>query len=171
MKKASIQNAQRILVLGPPGAGKSYLSKKLSEKLDLPFMALDLLYWKKDWQPTPVPEFKKVCSELSKKEKWVMDGNFGTTFDERWSEADLVIYLQPHLWICLWRQIVRAVLNKKDNSRPKGMRERFNLDLFWFTKKFEKAHGKLIMTYMKEKFPQLPVLKVRAAEEILEILN
>ncbi|MCR9206088.1 MAG: hypothetical protein NXH75_16005, partial [Halobacteriovoraceae bacterium] len=76
-----------------------------------------------------------------------------------------------HFLICLWRQIKRAVFNKKDNSRPIGMSERFNLNLFWFTKKFEKAHGKLIMTYMKEKFPQLPVFKVRAAEEVLEILN
>lgn len=171
MKTKGLETSQKILILGPPGAGKSYLARKLSQKLNIPLVNLDLLYWKENWKPTPVSEFKKICSDLSEKEHWIMDGNFGTTFDERWSQADYVIYLQPNYLLCLWRQFTRALFNKKDESRPFGMRERFNLDLFWFTKKFENAHGKLIMTYMREKFPQLPVLKVRAAEEVLEKIS
>ena len=39
---------KRILVIGCPGSGKSYFSKRLGKILGLPVVHMDNLYWKKD---------------------------------------------------------------------------------------------------------------------------
>jgi len=37
---------KKILIIGSPGSGKSTLSKKLKEKLKLPLIHLDKIFWK-----------------------------------------------------------------------------------------------------------------------------
>lgn len=40
---------ERILVLGPCGAGKSTLAAQLGKRLDLPVIHLDSEYWRPGW--------------------------------------------------------------------------------------------------------------------------
>lgn len=162
---------KRVLVLGPPGAGKSVLAHLISEKLMLPLVSLDEIYWGKNWQPMEKEAFRHECQQLAQEESWVMDGNFGVTFQERWSRADTVIYLCPSVWLCVFRQILRALGIYTSLSRPKNCQERFNQDLFWFTYKFDKAHGKLIETKMREDFPHPRFYKVASIKEATEKLN
>ncbi|NRQ14478.1 hypothetical protein [Ensifer sesbaniae] len=47
-------NAQRILVIGCSGSGKSTLSRQLSERLDLPHLAMDReFFWMPGWKLRP----------------------------------------------------------------------------------------------------------------------
>jgi len=39
----------RINVIGTSGSGKSSFSKRLAEKLDVPYIELDALHWKPNW--------------------------------------------------------------------------------------------------------------------------
>src|SRR6185436_13818444 len=41
---------RRVLVIGPPGAGKSTLATRLAAKLGLPVHHLDLHHWMPGWQ-------------------------------------------------------------------------------------------------------------------------
>ena len=40
---------RRILIVGNSGGGKSTLAQKLGEKLTLPIVHLDVLFWKPGW--------------------------------------------------------------------------------------------------------------------------
>ncbi len=161
---------KKVLVLGPPGAGKSKLAKKLSESFNLPLIVLDEIYWRPNWQPMDILSFRKRCLELASKERWVMDGNFGVSFDERFSHADTVIYLQPSVWLCMLRQILRALKLLPGISRPAGCKERFNSQLFWYTLKFEDAHGRLIEKKMREEFPHLNFFKSNSCKRVVKEL-
>ncbi len=45
-----IKNSKRILVIGSCGAGKSTLSKKFQQILELPLIHLDQHYYKPNWE-------------------------------------------------------------------------------------------------------------------------
>ena len=159
-----LENSQRILVLGAPGSGKSYWAQKISQKYQLPLIHLDQYYWKPKWSPSSIEEFSRQCDELASKERWVMDGNFGTTFESRWSRADLVVYLDPHPIKSYLRQVARAFGLLERIGRPESCREwrgfKTFIQLFWFTAKFRGAHGVLISQHLRDKYPDVAFYRV-----------
>lgn len=161
---SKLKSYRKILVLGAPGAGKSYLSKKLASSLNLPLYHLDQKFWSTKWTPIESDDFRKYCSDIVQEDSFLMDGNYGTTFDIRWPGADLVIFVDTNPWICIYRQICRVIkdrLGSLDRSdRPANQRERFNLQLFWFTIKFRDSHGHLIDCRMRELYPDIAYIRL-----------
>ena len=87
---------QKILIFGNSGVGKTTLSKKLSEKLNIPYVHLDSLYWLENWQSTPRQQFiEKVDAFIDAHPTFVMDGNYMTsgTLESRLKVADTLIFL------------------------------------------------------------------------------
>ena len=100
---------ERIIIIGCGGAGKSTLARQLGEKLDLPVVHLDTLFWKPGWiEETPEEFDRKLAIELEKP-KWIMDGNFNRTMPQRVSKCDTIIYLDFSRFACLWGVIKRVL--------------------------------------------------------------
>lgn len=58
---------QRILIIGGNGSGKTTLARELAQKLQLPLVHLDVLYWRDNWQSAPHSEFQALLrAELQK---------------------------------------------------------------------------------------------------------
>lgn len=100
---------QRILVIGSAGSGKSTLSQRLSEQLQLPVIHLDKYYWKPNWVPTPNEDWDKFVLGTTNRDQWIMDGNYTRTLDLRLKRADTVIFLDLSKWLCLYRIIKRRI--------------------------------------------------------------
>ena len=120
----------RIVIIGCGGAGKSTLARQLGEKLNIPVVHLDKLYWKPGWVEMPKDEFDEVHRREIAKEKWIMDGNFNRTMEERIAHCDTVIYLDFSRFACL-RGVVKRVVTTYGTVRPdmgEGCPERVDLD-------------------------------------------
>ena len=100
---------QRILIIGSGGAGKSTLARRLGELTGIPVIHLDAHYWLPGWVVTPKEEWAGKVDALLQGDRWIMDGNFGSTLKQRLPRADTVIYLDYPSWLCLWRVLRRRV--------------------------------------------------------------
>lgn len=121
---------RRVLVIGSGGAGKSTLAVRLGERLGLPVIHLDALYWRPGWVPTPPDEWDRRVAALGAGDAWVMDGNYGRTLDARLAACDAVVFLDLPRLLCAWR-VVRRALRSYGRSRPDmapGCPERFSLE-------------------------------------------
>ncbi len=108
---------ERIAIIGSGGAGKSTLSRRLGELTGLTVVHLDTLFWCPGWVGTPQLEWEAHQREVLRIERWIMDGNFGSTLDLRLAAADAVIFLDMPRYLCLWR-VAKRLLRYHGRSRP-----------------------------------------------------
>lgn len=136
---------KKILIIGSCGAGKSTLSKRLHKILGIDIIHLDQHYWKPNWTKTDNEEWQKKVEELVKGERWVMDGNYRSTIDQRLPQADTIIWLDFSRWICCYR-ILKRRWNKNRVDELDNCRERISFNLLkWVLWKFPRDNRKDII--------------------------
>jgi adenylate kinase family enzyme len=95
---------------------------------------LDALYWRAGWKPTPNEEWDRIVEELSARDAWVMDGNYGRTLPTRLAACDTVIFLDMSRYICLWHVFKRWIVYRR-RSRPdlaEGCPESLTWEFIWW---------------------------------------
>ena len=131
---------ERIMIIGCGGSGKSTLARQLGEKLNLPVVHLDKLFWKPGWVESAKEEIDaKIMEELCKPQ-WIMDGNYNRTLPRRLRYCDTVIYLDFSRFACLMG-VAKRIITTYGKVRPdmgEGCPERFDLDFLKWVWNFNK---------------------------------
>jgi adenylate kinase family enzyme len=107
---------RRIYVVGTTGSGKSTLAKELAQRLDVPYIELDALYWGPNWSHCSNEELRQRTDKATKGEAWVVDGNYSSVRDLIWPRAQAAIWLDyPLIFILwqLWKRTWKRVLTKE----------------------------------------------------------
>jgi adenylate kinase family enzyme len=108
-----------VAVIGPGGAGKSWLSIRLAERLGVPLVHLDRHFWRPGWIETERGEWRRMHAELLPADgAWVADGNYGGTLDLRLERADTVVLLDPHPAVAVARALWRQTLGTHPGAPP-----------------------------------------------------
>lgn len=109
----------KIAVLGYSGSGKSLLTARLAQALELPALHLDQVHWLPGWkEQEPEAEQQQVKQFLDGHQSWVIDGNYLALWgDRRLAEADVILLLQFSRWTCL-KQILKRRRQNRGRSRP-----------------------------------------------------
>lgn len=110
-------NYKKILIVGCGGAGKSTLARIMGEKFNLPVIHLDKIHWLPNWQERPNKEFDTLLQNELIKDSWIIDGNYTRTFDARVKYADLCIFLDYPIELCI-QSVLERVEQYKNTSRP-----------------------------------------------------
>jgi energy-coupling factor transporter ATP-binding protein EcfA2 len=102
---------RRIAILGPPGAGKSWLAQQLAGILDVPVIHLDRLYWKPGWVPTPDPEWEAIQRRELERDSWIADGiQEGRIKPDLWLDAaDTIVFIDTSPLSSIWRVTKRRL--------------------------------------------------------------
>lgn len=132
---------QRILIIGSPGAGKSTLSHALGQRLGLPLHHLDRLFWLPGWVERDRTEGRAELAGILARDRWIIDGNYGSTLPMRVARADTVIWLDYPTRLCLYRA-VRRWWHYRGATRPdmtEGCPERFDLEFLLYIANFRAA--------------------------------
>jgi adenylate kinase family enzyme len=121
---------QRVAIVGSGGAGKSTFAAALGEATGLPVVHLDRHFWRPGWAETPRDEWRQRQRELFAGERWIADGNYGGTFDERFARADTVIVVARNRLACLTSALWRTTRNHGKAVQAEGCPERFQLAFY-----------------------------------------
>jgi adenylate kinase family enzyme len=102
--------AQRIVVVGTSGSGKTTCASQLAQKLAIPHIELDALFWDANWTPASLPEFRARVTQALQDEGWVVDGNYSKVRELIWQRATMVVWLDYSLWTIMKRLLKRTVM-------------------------------------------------------------
>jgi len=119
---------QRVLIIGNCGAGKSTFARQLAQRTGLPLIHLDQAYWKPGWEEPDPDTWDKTLQEVVARPRWIMDGNYSSSFPVRFPRADTVIWIQANRWTCLARVVFRNAkyFRKTRPDMAPGCPERFS---------------------------------------------
>lgn len=139
---------KKVLVIGCPGAGKTVFSKKLAAKTGLPLIHLDFYYHDKSknyYEEKNKPAWFAQVRKLTKGKEWIIDGNYSSTFPERFEAADTIYYFDVPLRTRLWGVFARRwyYRNKMRSDMPVDWREKIDWEFLKFVWRFEKYRPKI----------------------------
>lgn len=117
---------KRVAVVGSGGAGKSTFARELGRRTGIPVIHLDQHYWKPGWIATPPDEWRVAQSDLLAADAWIVDGNYGGTFDVRFARADTVIVLALPRLRCVIRAMRRNLEHHGRAVQAAGCPERLD---------------------------------------------
>ena len=116
-----------VAVVGSGGAGKSTFARELGRRTGIPVIHLDQHHWKPGWVAAAADERRAIQRDLLSGEAWIVDGNYGGTFDVRFGCADTVIVLAlPRVW-CVVRVLRRTLEHHGRAVQAAGCPERLDL--------------------------------------------
>ncbi len=100
---------KRINVVGTSCSGKTTLARSVAERLGLPHVELDALFWDRHWTPAPAPLFRSRVAAAVSGDAWVIDGGYSPIRDLLWSRADAVVWLDYPMPLVLGRWATRTM--------------------------------------------------------------
>ncbi|MEH2234261.1 MAG: DNA topology modulation protein [Nostoc sp.] len=164
---------KKILIIGSGGAGKSTLARELGTILGLEVIHLDAWYWNPGWIETPKAEWQSIIQDLTRRESWIMDGNYGGTLDVRLSVADTVIFLDFPRLLCLSRVIKRRFIYA-GQSRPdiaSDCPERLNWEFLKYIWSYPIIRRSGILEKLSQLTPKQQVIILHKPIEVREFLQ
>lgn len=154
--------SNKIYIIGGPGSGKTFLSKKLSEKLKIKHYDLDDIFWiKKYSQKRDEKERVILVNNLLKNKNWIIEGVYTSKWANKiYKQASLVILLDIKLPTLIYNLFKRYITNKdyRKSTSVKGTLELFAFAKRYRSKKYEKGHHKHLKL-IKQYKPNLVIIK------------
>lgn len=129
-----IKNANRISIIGGCGTGKTTLSNNLGKVLKLPVYHIDGIHHLENWVIRDKQERDKIILEKVEENKWIIDGTYRSTLEQRLQNSDLIIYLDYSSFAQVKGIMKRYLKNHgKEKEEIPGCKEKMSLEFLSFT--------------------------------------
>ncbi|MFH9953715.1 adenylate kinase [Streptomyces roseolus] len=99
---------KKVAFFGPPASGKTTIAGKLAAHMGVAHINLDEILFT-DAGALPLDEFRAATADITRRESWVVEGNFSKLADVVWHRADVLVWLDLPLWLVAWRITVRSL--------------------------------------------------------------
>ena len=164
---------KKVLVIGPGGAGKSTLARRLGELLNIDVKHLDKFYWRPGWQEPAKDVWVRIVNELARADSWIMDGNYSGTLDLRIQHCDTIIFLDLPRVVCLWRIARRRLLNR-NRARPdmaEGCNEKIDWSFVEWVWNYSRRSRPKVMRLLREHSTTKQIIWLRSRADVEKFLH
>lgn len=142
--------AQRIVVYGTTGSGKTHLAKRISAATGIPFHEVDNFTWRPGWQEVPHEDQRARIAEICLQDSWIIDSMYGSFIDIPLRRAELIVCLDyPRVtsFARLVRRSIARVVTKQPvcNGNIETCRRLFSHDsiLIWHSLSFRRKRERM----------------------------
>ncbi|KOC92869.1 shikimate kinase [Winslowiella iniecta] len=99
----------KINVIGTSGSGKSTVARAIAQRLALPYIEMDALFWQKDWGESSDQQLFARLEQALQQPGWVLDGNYNRSQSIKWRDVDTIIWVDYSFTRTLYQAIKRAI--------------------------------------------------------------
>jgi len=170
-----LRSADRVLVIGCSGGGKSTLSRALAAHFGLEYQSIDRdVRWLAGWRERDRDARQLILEQLVARERWVMDGSNPSTFHLRVPRADLVIWVRLPRLACLAgvaRRVWRyhgTVRPEMADGCPEPLPDRTFLDYIW---NFEKKTAPVFLRKLEQFGTGIPLVTLASRADTRRLLT
>jgi adenylate kinase family enzyme len=154
--------ADRILVYGVTGSGKTTIARQIAARTGLPWHEVDNLTWEPDWVVVPVEEQRRRIAAICAGERWILDTAYGAWLEVPVARVELIVALDYPRWQSLARLIRRTLLRNLDhkpicNGNTESLRQTFsrNSIILWHFQSFARKRDRIRAWAADESGPDL----------------
>lgn len=168
----TVDNMQRVVILGEPGSGKSTLARLIGQGFGLQVVHLDQLYWTPGWIPEDFATFKQKHDQRVMQDRWVIEGLYTRTWDLRLERADTVVWLDLPLPLRLYRVTRRILLHfgKVRTDAAPGCPEKLDWRFYQYILQGFRKRREGVMQKLHSLRPDQQVTVLRSPREVEKFL-
>jgi adenylate kinase family enzyme len=169
-----IRNADRILVIGCSGGGKSTLSQKIALRFGLPYTSIDRdVLWLPGWEQRSKSEQLSLIRELIAQDRWIMDGTNPSTFDIRVPRSDVILWVRMPRLVNVWGILSRWIryLGRTRPEMAPGCPEKMGWQFFRFVWTWEQKFAPRVLAGLEKHAVGKPVLVLKSRREMRDLLD
>lgn len=141
----------RIIILGCPGSGKGTFTRSLHEHTGLPLIHLDNVWWRADRTHITRDEFDRKLEVLMQGDRWIIDGDYSRTYEQRIRSCDTVIFLD-----CSEQECMNGITERIGEKR---------VDIPWVENLLDPELVELVRNYYHDNRPKVYELMEKYPEK------
>lgn len=157
--------ADRILVYGVTGSGKTTLAEGIASRTGLPWHAVDELTWEPGWVEVPLEVQRQRIEAICQSDRWILDTAYGKWIEVPLARVELIVALDYPRLLSLSRLVRRGVLRAIDhrpicNGNTETFRQLFSRDslVVWHFRSFARKRQRIAEWAADERGPAVVTL-------------
>jgi adenylate kinase family enzyme len=142
--------ADRVLVYGVTGSGKTTLARQIGERTGTPWHAVDELTWEPGWVEVPPEEQRRRIAAICAEERWILDSAYSKWLDVPLARVQLIVALDYPRWFSLARLLRRTLLRLAAhrtvcNGNTETVRQALSRDsiVVWHFRSFSRKRARM----------------------------
>jgi len=157
--------ADRVLIYGVTGSGKSTMARQLAEQTGLPWHSVDDLTWEPGWVTVPENEQRRRIAAICAGERWILDAAYSAWIEVVLDRVQLIVALDYPRWLSLARLVRRSLRRSLDqrpicNGNTESFRQMLSRDsiIAWHFKSFPRKRARMRAWAVDESGPEVVTL-------------
>ncbi len=136
----------KICIVGPSGAGKTTITKKLADELKISTYIFDEIYWNisgTEFVKNLEETISRGTQEIVLQDRWIVEGAYDKRLLPLLLECSLILKMEVPFYLRTIRLLQRYLQSVVTGKKPKETLKN-TIELIWFSHSFDKRLEKFL---------------------------